>query len=479
MIWGMERLNILIVTADDLGGEVPGCFGGHPEVTPNLDRLAAEGMRFERAHVNVAVCAPSRSILMSGKYGHRCGATGFDGIDDDCPILPEILREAGYLTGAIDKIGHTAKKSYGYWDWLSETSPETGHGRAPTLFGRRCREFLGKAKEEGRPFFLLVNSRDPHRPFSGSRQEQKYLPKQFAKVRELIEEPSRRFRPEEVKVPGFLPDIEVVREEYADYHSSARRLDDTIGQALAALEDFGYRDNTIAIFVSDHGMPFPFAKFNCYPFSTKTPLVVRWPGKVRAGAVEAERFVAGIDLLPTLLDAVEIDAPEDLDGRSFLGLLEGGGMGGSDHRVAAFHLNQQQERLEMRSWMDGDYIYIYNAWAGNGEPFQDETGKGYVLDAMIREGQKDGEVAKRVVMFQFRCPQELYDLRKDPNCLDNLADDAGHASVLRDRQRKLLSWMRGYDDELEGKFADFLENGAPYVDPQNESGLVKRCRVRY
>jgi len=282
-----------------------------------------------------------------------------------------------------------------------------------------------------------------------------------------------------VEAPGCLPDIEVVREEYADYHSSARRLDDTIGQALAALEEFGYKDNTIAIFVSDHGMPFPFAKFNCYPFSTKTPLVVRWPGKVKPGSVEAERFVAGIDLLPTLLEAVGVGAPEDVDGRSFVGLLKGEGAGGSDHRVAAFHLNQQEEQLEMRSWMDGDYIYIYNAWAGNGEPFQDETGKGYVLDAMTRESQRDGEVARRVVMFQFRCPQELYDLRKDPNCLSNLAEEPGLREVLADRQQKLLSWMRDYDDDLRGPFGAFLRKGVPYVDPQNESGPVKRCRVRY
>lgn len=475
-----DRPNILIITADDLGADRPGCFGGHSEAMPHLDHLASEGVRFANAHVNVAVCAPSRSILMAGRYAHRCGATGFEGIDRHCPLLPEVLAEAGYFTGIIDKVPHTARKpGVDYWQWERGKSPETGHGRAPSRFGALAAEFFNEAAERAQPFLLVANSRDPHRPFSGGRQEQGYLANQFRNVVDLIEEPSRTFTPGEVYVPGFLPDIPEIRQEMADYMGSVRRLDDTIGSILTALDEAGRRDNTITVFLSDHGMPFPFAKFNCYPFSTQTPLVVRWPGHTRAGSA-VDSFVEGVDLMPTLLEAVGVDAPEGLDGRSFAAALRGDASSGRSGRIATFHQTQQKESFEMRSWVDADHAYIYNAWSGNGNPFQDETGKGYAIDAMIREGQEDAEVARRLTRFLFRSPDELYDLRNDPDCLHNVVDDPAYREARETGRKRIREWMVSYEDPLLRQFDDFLAHGVPYVDPQNSrEGLQKRCRIRY
>ena len=476
----MSPPNILIITADDMSADSPGCFGGKvPEITPVLDQLAAGGMRFECAHGNCAVCAPSRSVWLTGLYPHRNGCQGFGMVSPTVDTLPEILARHGYLTGIVDKVGHSARKETTTWaSVIKDAGAETGFGRNPSLFGKHAGSFMERAKRAEKPFFLLVNSRDPHRPFSGSRQERRYLNGKQKSLAHLVANPSRTYQPDEIEVPGFLPDLPEIREELANYFSSVRRCDDTIGAVLAALELNGATENTLTIFISDHGMPFPWAKFNCYPFSTRTPLVMHWPGRVRPGSVVSDSFVSGIDLFPTILEAVGIPLPNDIHGRSFLPLLEGKRHGHRERVVTVFHENQVNERLEMRSIIERRFGYIYNAWSGNGEQFQDETGKGMALEAMIRAGRTDPEIARRVLFFLFRAPEELYDYQVDPWALHNLADDPEQADRLGCFRGEMATWMRRYEDPLTEKYEEVLAHGIRYIDPQQE-GLVKRCRTRY
>ena len=476
----MSPPNILIITADDMSADSPGCFGGKvPEITPVLDRLAAGGMRFERAHGNCAVCAPSRSVWLTGLYPHRNGCEGFGMVSPTVNTLPEILARHGYLTGIIDKVGHSARKETPTWSVVvGDTGAETGFGRNPSLFGKHAGSFFERAKQAKKPFFLLVNSRDPHRPFSGSRQERRYLEGKQQSLAHLVVDPSRSYRPDQIEVPGFLPDLPEIREELANYFSSVRRCDDTIGAVLAALEENDATGNTLTIFISDHGMPFPWAKFNCYPFSTRTPLVMHWPGRIPAGSIERDSFVSGIDLFPTILEAVGISLSNDIDGRSFLPLLEEKCHGHRERVVTVFHENPVKERLEMRSIIERRHGYIYNAWSGNGEQFQDETGKGMALEAMIKAGRADPEIACRVLFFLFRAPEELYDYQEDPWALRNLAVDPRHTDRLQHFRREMASWMRRYDDPMIVKYEEYLAHGIRYIDPQQE-GLVRRCRTRY
>ena len=476
----MSPPNILIITADDMSADSPGCFGGKvPEITPVLDRLAAGGMRFERAHANCAVCAPSRSAWLTGLYPQRNGCEGFGMVSPTVNTLPEILARHGYLTGIIDKVGHSARKETPTWvTVVGDTGSETGFGRNPSLFGKHAGSFFERAKRAKKPFFLLVNSRDPHRPFSGSRQEKRYLEGKQQSLAHLVVDPSRSYRPDEIEIPGFLPDLPEIREELANYFSSVRRCDDTVGAVLAALKERGVSEDTLTIFLSDHGMPFPWAKFNCYPFSTRTPLVMHWPGRIRPGSVENDSLVSGIDLFPTILEAVRIPIPDDIDGRSFFPLLDGNRQTHRQRVVTVFHENQVNERLEMRSIIERRYGYIYNAWSGNGEQFQDETGKGMALEAMIKAGRSDPEIARRVLFFLFRAPEELYDYEEDPWALRNLADDPEQAVRLKRFHGKMAAWMRRYEDPLIEKYEQYLTHGIRYIDPQQE-GLVKRCRTRY
>ena len=154
---------------------------------------------------------------------------------------------------------------------------------------------------------------------------------------DLLVKPSRPFWPSEVPIPGFLPDIPEVRQEIAEYYSSVRRCDDVVGAILDALEASGQAESTLVVFLSDHGMALPFAKTNCYRHSTRTPLIVRWPERVKANTVDQDHFVSSIDFLPTLLEACEVSAPDGMDGQSFLALLHGEPLEGRDRVFTQFH----------------------------------------------------------------------------------------------------------------------------------------------
>ena len=276
-----RRPNILLITADDMNWDAPGCFGGKaPDITPNIDRLADEGLRFRHGHITIAVCQPSRSVLMTGRYPHRNGAEGFQPVNAAVPTLQEHLNKAGYLNGILGKVKHLAPIEKFKWD-MARDFAEVGFGRNPQLYYKFAKGFIDKAAGEGKPFFLMANSHDPHRPFHASRQEGNRF--------KGVPAPSRVYKPKEIEVPGFLPDIPDVRKEIAQYYSSVRRCDDTVGAVMRALRESGRAKNTLVMFLSDNGMALPFSKTNCYLHSTRTPWIASWPGRIKAGGVDERR----------------------------------------------------------------------------------------------------------------------------------------------------------------------------------------------
>jgi N-sulfoglucosamine sulfohydrolase len=312
--------------------------------------------------------------------------------------VPELLAGLDYHCGIIDKVGHLSPVAKYRWA-KTYGAVETGNGRNPGRFGNFAAEFIREAQAAGRPFFLMANSRDPHRPFAGSQQERQYIeaprnrdernwasPEALA----LMVEPSRRFLPAEVTVPGFLPDVPDLREEVADYYSSVRRCDDTVGELLRALDETGAADNTVVIFLSDNGMAFPFAKFSCYLNGTRTPLIVRWPGRVRPNTVNAE-MIGGVDLAPTLLAAAGLTPPAAMEGLSFLPLLDGREQEGRERVFTAFYVTALAEQVPTRAVQERRYGYIFNRWADGATQCQDEAHKGLALQAMIQAARTDND----------------------------------------------------------------------------------------
>jgi N-sulfoglucosamine sulfohydrolase len=437
------RSNILFITADDLDANTVGAFGGPPTITPRLDALAGEGMTLHRAHVVTAVCQPSRSAIMTGKLPHRNGAEGFEPIDDGITVLTDPLRAAGYRVGILGKVNHLEPVERFNWDTVKGMS-QLGMGRDPEAYGREAADFFAAAAKSEQPWFLMANAHDPHRPFHGSVQE---LEKFGADVIAAVPAPSQTYAANAHPVPGFLPDLPDVRTEYAQYLSSARRCDDVVAALLDALDAAGQAENTLVVFISDNGMAFPFAKANCYLQSTKTPLIVRWPGQVTPASRDDQSLVTMLDLFPTFCEAAGVVVDSEVDGTS-LGPILRGTANGDTAVVTVFHETSAKLRFEMRCVQDGRHGYIWNHWSDNATAYVAENMEGLTWNAMVEAAREDPAVAARVDFYSYRAREELYDLELDPNSLRNLAELPASSELLSSFRAQLATWMDAHGDPL-------------------------------
>ncbi|MCZ7646486.1 MAG: sulfatase [Planctomycetota bacterium] len=396
------------------------------------------GLRFEHAHSSEAVCQPSRQMLMTARYPHHYGAKGFHSFKADTPTLPQALKRAGYRIGIFGKVGHYGKPELHGWDTQFDLD-EMGMGRDPETYARRTAAFLKEAQDAGKPFFLVANSHDPHRPFAGADNE-------GPKYQDFRAKAPKVYAPEEIVVPGFLPDLPAIRQEVAQYVTSASRLDAAVGAVLKALDESGQAEKTLVMFASDHGMAFPFAKTNCYPAGTRSPWTIRWPGTVKPGSVDREHFVSSVDFAPTILEALGLAQLPGSDGRSFLPLLKGEKQDGRAGVLTQFDQTSGQNDYPMRAWQDAESLYIWNPWSDGKAAFKNESQAGLTMKAMNEGAGKDPVLAARVKLFVHRVKEEFYDLRSDPHCLKNLIDAPEAAERIKAGRAKLLAALAANGD---------------------------------
>ncbi len=436
-----EKLNILLITADDLNKNSVGAFGSTvPNITPNIDNLASQGVRFENGHVNVAVCQPSRGILATGKYAHNSGIEGFFHTNKNISDIVTTLKTNGYYTGILGKVRHSSPKELTPWDFKLDMD-DLGKGRNKTCYYTEAKTIIKNAKQAGKPFYMMANSHDPHRPFVFTEREKKWI-----NEGNDILKPSRIYNENEVTVPGFLPELPLVRKEVTQYFNSVRRLDDTVGRILDILEEEGVADNTIVMFLSDNGMAFPFSKTNCYLQSTNTPWIVRWPGKVTPNTINTKDFISGIDFFPTVLDAIGLQIPDDIDGTSFVPTLLGQKQKGRDKVFTQFFETNAKKQFPMRCIQDTKYGYIFNAWSDGKTRFRNESQNGYTYNAMVKAGKTNPEIAARVKLFDHREVEEFYDFEKDPNALHNLITDPKYTEIINKYRADMELWMGKVND---------------------------------
>ncbi|GGG79721.1 heparan N-sulfatase [Parapedobacter pyrenivorans] len=435
-----DRLNFLIIVADDLNWNSVGAFGSPiNDITPNIDQLAAEGMRFNRAHVTVAVCQPSRGALATGRYPYRSGITGFFHTEKPIPTLVPLLKDIGYFCGILSKVEHSSPTKDTPWDFLVDMQ-SLGMGRDKDRYREEMEAFIAQSRASSQPFYLMLNSNDPHRPFSGSDQEKEMWPET------RIVPPSNAYSPADVPVPEFLPDLPEIRQELAEYYSSVKRLDDLVGVVLDVLDNAGLADHTMVMFLSDNGMAFPFAKTNCYLNSTKTPWIVRWPGYVQPASLDNEHFISGIDFFPTILEAAGVPVPAGTDGTSFVSVLNGKKQSGRTAVFTQFYETSAREEFPMRCIQTENYGYIYNFWANGEQVFRNESQTGRTWRAMQRAAALHPDVLRRTTFFSHRTPEEFYDLERDPDALHNLIDHPDYQDEVATMRAALFRWMEQHGD---------------------------------
>lgn len=444
------RPNVLIITTDDMSCDSVGAYGCKlPNTTPNMDRLATQSLRFNHAFVQVGNCMPSRNVMFSGRYPHNNRVEGFYQVKNpDYPVMADLLKAAGWFTAIRHKVTHSTPYSpYPGWDLVLDTLPDgtTEHPKNIESYHRSTRRGIAAAKAAGKPFCLNLNISDPHKPFYHEGDPNK---------------PSRVFTADEVPVPGFLPDDPQVREELVLYYSSVRRGDDCLGGILRALEESGQAERTVIFFLSDHGMPLPWAKTQLYFHSTRTPWMIRWPGVTRAGSVDDRHLISAVDLLPTLLDVLGLPHPQGMDGHSFEPLLRGRPQEGRDFIVAEYNENAGGVRNPMRSIITRDFAYIFNPWSDGKRTMATATKGTVTYRRMQALAKTDPAMAARLDLFDHRVPEELYNYATDADALENLIGQPDFQAQQRQLTEALEAWMvRTRDPMLEV----FRHRGDPAV----------------
>ncbi|EDM27026.1 sulfatase [Lentisphaera araneosa HTCC2155] len=432
------KTNVLLITADDLGYEAIGSLtldADLPDLTPNLDRFAKQGFQFQNAHINTPICQPGRAILTTGKYGINSGMMGFFHMKKRSATVTQTLSNQGYLTGILGKVPHSTPDLAYQWDYTRVIN-ELGMGRSPQRYYQYCKEFFKRSKTENKPFYFMVNSHDPHRPY--------HNPKKPIKA---AEEPSKLFGTDEVIVPKYLPDTPQVRMELSHYYNSVRRLDDTFAKVMQALNESGFAKNTLVLFLSDNGSAFPFAKANTYLASSKTPWLVQWPaGKIKTSYVNKTDFISAIDFFPTVLDALGLDIPKSVDGRSILPLLKGEKQANRSHVYTQVdYLNGGGPATPMRAIQDREFGYIFNPWSRSGANYKNAN-EGLITKKMKESGDK--AQLERLRMHRERVIEEFYDLKADPHCINNLINNPEYKEKINEYRAKLVSWMTEHSDPV-------------------------------
>jgi arylsulfatase A-like enzyme len=418
------RPNFLVIMADDLASYELGCCGGKNVATPHIDRLAAEGLRFTHAFASEAMCVPIRSSLYTGLYPARHGACRNQAASKpDTRSVPHYLRPLGYRVGLTGKVHVRPKEVYPF-DAVPGFEPNCTALTADYTLGG-IRDFM--TRDPGQPFCLFVCSTLPHAPWTVG--------------------DASKFPPAKLLLPPIWMDTPKMRQAFSQYCAEVDALDTQVGDVVRTMEEAGLKDKTVVIFLGEQGSQFPNAKWTLFAPGVSSAVVVRWPGRVRAGAV-TDAIVQYEDVLPTLIDLAGGPAEKGLDGLSFAAVLTGER---TEFREFAFgiHNNWPEGRpYPIRSIRSKKYKLILNLMPEN------DYHEKHIMDidredywkSWVETAARDPRAAGPLRRFLKRPAVELYDVEKDPWELENLAGRPDLAPVRRDLEDRLRAWMQQQGD---------------------------------
>jgi len=438
-----ERPNIILMVSDDHGLDT-GTYGNPAIQTPNLDALAGQGVRFTNAFCTTASCAASRSVILTGTYNHANGTYGHThgchhfACFDDTVTLPALMNEAGYRTARVGKMHYAPERLFPF----GQGYPQGRFGRDDVRMSQACSEFI-RGEE---PFFLYWCSMNPHRG-GGTVPDDPSKPDRFGNPEESFEgDREQTFRAEDVRVPDYLPDTPEVRAEVAQYCQSVARLDRGVGRLIEVLKQEGKYDNTVILYISDNGAAFPGAKTTLYEPGMNLPLIVRSPMHEARGAT-CDALVTWADLTPTVLDlAGAYGDPEAFHGKSFAPVIDEQSPENWRQEAFASHtFHEITNYYPMRVLRTKRYKFIWNI----AHPLTYPSAADLWMAASWQGALKRGLsiFGKRSVEDYLHRPWlELYDLEKDPDELDNLADKPQHAVLVKEFSVKLRAFQEKTGD---------------------------------
>ncbi len=425
------RPNILLIVSEDNGPEL-GCYGDPYSRTPVLDGLAAKGCRFQNAYVPQAGCSQSRAAFLTGLYPHQNGQIGlatwkFRMYRPETPNLVRSLKQAGYRTGIIGKL-HVNPSSAFPFDMTAVPSANFNRKKLDE-YAQRAAQFFVAGDE---PFFLSVNFPDAHRPF----------------LDQVDGVPRTPLTADEVKPLSYFGiDTPELRAQTAAYYNCMARLDALVGDLLESLEESSKLQDTLVIYIGDHGADLLRGKRTSYEGGLRIPMIMHWPGRIQGGMVHNE-LVSTIDLMPTLLEFGDAAPVDGLPGRSLGPLLENTATVWREYLFSEYHLHSAHNFYPQRSVRNQRYKLIHNLLAGQINPGYDFTINRFFDGLRARIEAAPDDVRGAYERMRVPPPFELYDLVTDPNELDNLAENQDYAPILAELKSQLDAWRRETADPL-------------------------------
>lgn len=438
-----NRPNIILIVTDDHGRGDLGCYGNPIIRTPNLDKLAAEGVRFTNAFCTTASCSASRSVILSGLYNHYNGQYGHQhayhhfASFDFVRSLPVLLSQAGYHTARIGKY-HVAPEEVYKFDAVIQ-----GNDRNAVQMANNCAKLFESGDK--RPFFLYFCTSDPHRG-GGTATDLPYQPDRFGNREQGYPGVTEtKCDPKDVLVPAFLPDTPECRAELAQYYQAVSRIDQGIGRLVENLKKAGKYDDTVIIYISDNGIAFPGTKTTTYEPGLNLPCIVRTPWQ-RNRNIACDALINWADLAPTILDLAGATLGDyEFHGRSFKPVLEREHAEGWDTTYASHTFHEITMYYPMRVVRERRFKLIWNIAHGLDYPFASDLWESATWQATIKSGAK--YYGKRTVEAYLHHPKfELYDLQNDPDEVKNLADDPQHRDTLDRLKAKLKTFQKQTKD---------------------------------
>ncbi|APZ96348.1 sulfatase family protein [Fuerstiella marisgermanici] len=453
-----ERPNVVLFMADDVSWNDYGCYGNTAARTPNIDALAANGIRFDRAYLTASSCSPSRSSIITGRYPHNNGKAAelHKPISGHLPWFPETLRDAGYYTALSGKhhMKSTTKRPvpFDHVDGGKNKNNSGGHANWVKVTEERPKD---------KPFFFWFAAYDAHRGWDSDKQwdTDRYGP---------------MHKPQDVIVPPFLSDDAATRDDLASYYNEVTRFDYYIGQVVAELKQQRVLDNTLIFVMADNGRPFPRAKTRLHDSGMKTALVAHWPAGIQHTGPSVS-LVSVIDLAPTILKVAGCDVPETMQGVSMQPLFDDSSAG--IRQYAFSEHNWHDYEAHGRSVRHGDYMLLKNfrtqlPLQGPADSVRSPSHE--KLLALKEAGQLSA--AQQDVFLAPRPEVELYNVVADPHQLNNLAGNPAHQKQQSELAAVLEQWMDETGDSVPEKISPdtfHRVTGKPLPkDERDETGAI-------
>ncbi|MCR9295314.1 MAG: sulfatase [bacterium] len=412
-----SRPNIVFIIADDLTYRDLGCYGGQAH-TPNIDRLAEQGMQFSHCFQSAPMCSPTRHNIYTGLYPVKSGAyPNHTFVQDGTPSIVHYLRPLGYRVALSGKTHIGPKESFPFEYSAQDNNPDM----------QAVAKLFAECSASNTPFCLFACSNEPHSPWNKG--------------------DASRYPADKVELPAYIADTPVVRENFSRYLAEISYYDDQVGQIVDLLDRHNLSANTLLMVVSEQGNSFPFAKWTCYDQGLQSAMIVRWPGTIQAGS-QTDAIVEYTDICPTFVAAAGGEPSATLDGKSFLNVLTGRT---NEHKQYTFGemttrgIINGSDAYAIRSVRNRQYRLIWNL--NHESEFTNACTSSDYFASMVRAAEKGDSHAEQLVnKYRFRPELELYDCVADPDQMNNLAEDPGYSDVLQSLMAELKDWMQSQGD---------------------------------